>query len=96
MRAGDGGESVNVPGGQQAVEDVRAGSLEEAPLWDARDVARYLKKSVSWVYHAAAADEVPCRRIGGSLRFAPEEIRAFARGESGLGRMIPQASGRAK
>jgi hypothetical protein len=53
----------------------------DEPLWDARDIARYLKKSLSWVYHAAAADEVPCRRIGGSLRFAPEEIRAFARGE---------------
>jgi predicted DNA-binding transcriptional regulator AlpA len=64
--------------GNDAVRDL---DLRDDPLWDARDVARYLKKSLSWVYHAAAADEVPCRRIGGSLRFAPDEIRAFARGE---------------
>jgi predicted DNA-binding transcriptional regulator AlpA len=70
------------------MEGVTGDRLEEAPLWDARDVARYLKKSVSWVYHAAAADEVPCRRIGGSLRFAPEEIHAFARGGVGARRVI--------
>lgn len=87
---------MNVPHGQVGMDGVRAARLEEDPLWDARDVARYLKKSVSWVYHAAAADEVPCRRIGGSLRFAPEEIRAFARGETGVGRITGTAPGPAK
>jgi predicted DNA-binding transcriptional regulator AlpA len=78
------------------MEGVGAERLQEAPLWDVRDVARYLKKSVSWVYHAAAADEVPCRRIGGSLRFAPEEIRAFARGEAWAARVVVAAPGPAK
>ena len=87
---------MDIRQGQDAAGGVRAQRYDEAPLWDARDVARYLKKSVSWVYHAAAADEVPCRRIGGSLRFAPEEIRAFARGESWVGRMIARAPGPAK
>ena len=87
---------MNTPHGQDVTEGMSGYRLDEGSLWDARDVARYLKKSVSWVYHAAAADEVPCRRIGGSLRFAPEEIRAFARGESWVGRMIARAPGPAK
>ena len=37
-------------------------------LWDVRDVAQYLKASVSWVYKAAERGELPCVRIGGLLR----------------------------
>jgi excisionase family DNA binding protein len=51
------------------------------PLWDAGDVARYLKSSRSWVYHAAERGELPCLRIGGLLRFEPHAVRGFARGE---------------
>jgi len=52
------------------------------PLWDAQDVARYLKVSRSWVYHRAEAGELPSLKIGGLLRFDPQAIHAFARGES--------------
>jgi excisionase family DNA binding protein len=57
---------------------------EPAPdsLWDARDVAAFLKVSRSWVYHRAEAGELPCLRVGGLLRFDPEAVRAFARGET--------------
>src|SRR6476620_248827 len=51
-------------------------------LWDANDVARYLKVSRSWVYHRAEAGSLPLRRVGGLLRFEPAAIRAFATGES--------------
>lgn len=47
-------------------------------LWDARDVAQYLKVSRSWVYHQAEAGLLPCLRLGGLLRFDPATIRAFA------------------
>ncbi|MDX2054258.1 MAG: helix-turn-helix domain-containing protein [Polyangiaceae bacterium] len=50
-------------------------------LWDASDVARYLKVSKSWVYHRAESGELPCLRVGGLLRFEPRIIHAFARGE---------------
>lgn len=50
-------------------------------LWDVRDVMRYLKASRSWVYLKAEAGILPSLRIGGLLRFDPEAIRAFARGE---------------
>ena len=56
---------------------------DEAPeLWDANDVARYLKVSRSWVYQRAEAGLLPCLRLGGLLRFDPEKVRAFARGEA--------------
>jgi excisionase family DNA binding protein len=48
-------------------------------LWDASDVARYLKVSRSWVYHRAEAGELPHLRVGGLLRFDAEVVRAFAR-----------------
>ena len=41
-------------------------------LWDASDVARYLKVSRFWVYHRAEAGLLPCIRVGGLLRFDPE------------------------
>lgn len=50
-------------------------------LWDAKDVARYLKASRSWVYQRAEAGLLPCLRMGGLLRFEPDTVRAFARGE---------------
>ncbi len=46
-------------------------------LWDANDVARYLKVSRSWVYQRAEAGLLPYVRVGGLLRFDPESIRAF-------------------
>jgi excisionase family DNA binding protein len=48
-------------------------------LWDANDVARYLKVSRSWVYHRAEAGQLPHLRVGGLLRFDGDVVRAFAR-----------------
>jgi excisionase family DNA binding protein len=49
-------------------------------LWDANDVAAYLKVSRSWVYHHAEDGTLPHRRIGALLRFDSAAIRAFALG----------------
>ena len=49
-------------------------------LWDARDVARYLKVSRSWVYQKAEAGLLPYLKVGGLVRFVPERVRAFALG----------------
>jgi excisionase family DNA binding protein len=51
-------------------------------LWDVRDVARFLKASVSWVYKAAERGDLPSTRIGGLLRFDPGAVRAVAVGLS--------------
>jgi hypothetical protein len=64
-------------------------------LWDAHDVAAFLKASRSWVYQRAEAGMLPCIRIGGLLRFDPEAIRAFARGDGVRdGRVLPSSEGR--
>jgi excisionase family DNA binding protein len=59
-----------------------ANEPDQQTLWDAQDVAQYLKVSRSWVYHRAESGELPCLRIGALLRFDPKAIHAFARGDS--------------
>jgi excisionase family DNA binding protein len=49
-----------------------------ASLWDAQDVARYLKVSRSWVYQRAEAGLLTCIRVGGLLRFRPDSVRQIA------------------
>lgn len=58
--------------------------MKDAPcesLWTVPDVMHYLQLSRSWVYEKAEAGILPSLRICGVLRFDPEAIRAFARGE---------------
>lgn len=50
-------------------------------LWNAGSTADFLGVSMSWVYHRAAEGALPCIRIRGALRFEPEQIRAYLRGE---------------
>jgi excisionase family DNA binding protein len=54
---------------------------DNSTLWDANDVASFLKVSRSWVYHRAESGELPHLRVGGLLRFEPRVILSFARGE---------------
>ena len=62
-------------------------------LWDANDVARYLRVSRSWVYYRAEAGLLPCLRVGGLVRFEPATVRAFARGEVSPSRVLPFPAG---
>ena len=52
------------------------------PLWTVHQVAEYLQLSVSWTYKAVERGELPCRRIGASLRFVPSEVRRWAEATS--------------
>lgn len=55
---------------------------DDLTLWDAHDVAAYLKLSISWVRKASARGELPSLQIGGnSVRFDPAAIRAWAIGK---------------
>lgn len=55
---------------------------EACSLWRIEDVAKYLKTSRSWVYQRAGTmDGIPVMRVGGLLRFEPDEVKAWARGE---------------
>jgi excisionase family DNA binding protein len=62
-------------------EDSTPASQDVEPLWTVKDVADFLRVSRSWVYHRAEAGELPCLRIGALLRFEPERVRAYTRGE---------------
>ncbi len=58
-------------------------------MWTAKDVAAFLKCSISWVYGKAESGELPNVRIAGLLRFDPDAVRKFARGETiNTGRVI--------
>jgi hypothetical protein len=49
-------------------------------LWEAKDVATYLKMSISWVRKRTARGEIPFLRIGGSaIRYEPDKIKTWAR-----------------
>ena len=67
-----------------------------ANLWDAQDVARYLKVSRSWVYQRAEAGLLACVRVGGLLRFRPDSVRAIATESAPRPTRAPGASARSK
>ena len=61
-------------------------------LWDASDVARFLKVTRSWVYYRAEAGVLPVLRVGSLLRFEPATMRAFSRGEIQTPAVLPLRS----
>jgi len=72
------------PAGRQAGPSRKARLSALPPddqLWDVRAAARYLQRSMSWVYHRAEDGTLPVRRLGGwGLRFIPGELRAWVEG----------------
>ncbi len=60
----------------------RAARSQDTGLWSATEVARYLKTSKSWVYGSSASGLLPYRKIGGLLRFDPNEIRSWSAARS--------------
>jgi excisionase family DNA binding protein len=55
---------------------------EPEGLWTATEAAAYLRCSRSKVYQAAEAATMPSLRVGGHLRFEPEAVKRWTRGES--------------
>ncbi len=70
---------TNFPGPQPAFEG----------LWTVKNVAEFLQCSRDFVYEHAEDGTLPCLRIGGLLRFDPESIRRWARGELSPTRVLP-------
>ena len=81
------------PGGARKTTGVRRGSgatRSDGPLppddelWDVRAAARFLKRSVSWVYHRAEDGTLPVKRLAGwGVRFIPAELRAWVQDGGG-------------
>jgi excisionase family DNA binding protein len=64
-------------------------SADFESLWDANDVAAYLKCSRSLVYQKAEAGLLPSLRIGGLLRFDQGQVRRWALGKTESARVLP-------
>ncbi len=68
---------------------VNTAEIMKIQLWEARDVARFLNVSLSWVRQRVSAKQIPFVRVGGwMLRFRPDDIRAFASATE-LGKVLP-------
>jgi excisionase family DNA binding protein len=72
---GGGGRSPGSPG-------------DGGGLGTVHQAAAFLAVSTSWIYHKAAAGSIPCIRIGHSLRFDMDALRAWTRGERRGGRVV--------
>jgi len=65
-------------------------TLQNMPeaLWRAEDVADFLRCSLSMVYKLRREGKMPAIHVGALLRFNPDQVRAFARGDLGAGASI--------
>ncbi|NNB96679.1 helix-turn-helix domain-containing protein [Corallococcus exiguus] len=45
--------------------------------WDVSDVCAYLKMGRTWVREQVAAGKIPCVRLGRSVRFDPDTVKAW-------------------
>lgn len=56
-------------------------ALQLPTLMNAKQVAEHAGMSVEWVYRRVALGEIPYVTLSGSIRFNPEEINRYLRGE---------------
>src|SRR5579884_388845 len=82
------GRSMSATDGKPPLTELEA---ERQGLWTTKEVATFLRVSRSWVYHQAEARLIPCLRVGSLLRYDPEAIRRFARGERKPANVIEMA-----
>lgn len=47
-------------------------------LWTVEDVAAYLRAKPKWVYELAGRGTLPSLKLGGLLRFNPEDVKRWA------------------
>lgn len=69
--------------------NIRAGGYDG--LWGPIEVAAFLRVSRSWIYQKAEAGLLPVIRLPGSslLRFDPEKVRAYVRGDWKPAEIVP-------
>jgi len=72
------GQPMRTEGANPPLSELEA---ERQGLWTTKEVAAFLRVSRSWVYHQAEAGLIPCLRVGSLLRYEPDAIRRFSRGE---------------
>jgi predicted DNA-binding transcriptional regulator AlpA len=81
---------ASAPGAAMAGSRPAAVVVPEAPvrfddeLWDVHAAAKFLRRSVSWVYHRVEDGTLPVKRLAGwGVRFIPAELRAWVQDGGG-------------
>ena len=69
---------------QRELRSARVSENVVEALWNVKECARFLGKSVRWVWmslarHTDLRGSIPHHRVGKSPRFVPEEVRAWVR-----------------
>lgn len=64
--------------------------MDDEPLWTVRRTARYLSVSETTVRAWQQAHLLPFLKVGGSIRFVPEEIRQWAANQAVAPRDAPR------
>ena len=85
---GNPGSSVyEGPGPSELMGNPGAAAADHVPepLWLVDQVARFLGVSKYWVYRQAESGLLPYRKIGGNLRFIPDELRRWVETQPGRG-----------
>lgn len=47
-------------------------------LWTVEDVASYLRVATQSVYRWTSENKIPYRKVGGALRFEPEDVKTWS------------------
>ncbi len=68
----------------------------EETLWTVTQVCTYLQASRAWVYKRAEDGTLPCIRLGGFVRFDPEVVRAWVKGQASKPTTVVNLEGRQK
>jgi excisionase family DNA binding protein len=63
-------------------------------LWKVTNVAKFLQVSRSWVYHAADSGRLPSLKVGGLLRFQPDEIKEWVQRQGRSNNVLSMRDGR--
>ena len=75
------------------IAETDASGFSNGALWDSEQAASFLRMSAKWVKRQAQLGVLPAIRLGRSLRFDPDLIRAFVKGELAGASKVVRISG---
>jgi excisionase family DNA binding protein len=77
LRVATADHAVNPPPKEESLMADQMTVSPTEPLWDVKQTASFFKASKSWVYKQHEKGSLPAIRLGGLLRFRPEDVRSF-------------------
>jgi excisionase family DNA binding protein len=74
---------------EKKIDNVTNTNLNTGKYLSTKEVAKYLNRSASWVYHQVSDGLIPCHRDKSGLRFLLEEIDDWMDKKRQRGRVSP-------